>query len=160
MKCATRYLLGSLCGALIAVVSILACVRSPMSGYEQTETTMVVLKKRILAFARQNGRLPSTLNDLSPPYATACVDAWGATIDYAIEANNRVRLTSLGSDRKLGGTGSNEDIVRFFDAKDTKGSWSNGADLDERDGWTTHHGPPKHGRKQDASESRSDPPVR
>lgn len=81
------------------------------------------VKQAIGQYQLMNNTLPPDLRALAqcPPNMQACVpvgdesllvDAWGTQFNYSLDNNGRsYRLTSLGSDRKEGGSGVEGDVV-------------------------------------------------
>ncbi len=91
-----------------------------------TETTMWVIKRRILRFAQSHNKLPQSLSELPnmTGYDNSVSDQWGRAITYEVSSSGLVTLTSLGRDGKVDGSGKGGDIVATFPSHDTKGGWS------------------------------------
>ncbi len=67
-------------------------------------------------YERENSALPRLLQDLSPKYIQRLPeDSWGFGYKYVPDAARGLRIYSLGSDGKLGGTGTADDIYRNSD---------------------------------------------
>lgn len=80
----------------------------------------MVLERRICEYAEKHGgKFPQTLVDLplKEGYDNSINDGWGNPIDYAVESR-KVTIKSLGSDRKVGGEGDCEDLIRTFTLSD------------------------------------------
>jgi hypothetical protein len=90
-----------------------------------TVTRMFVTKRRILQFAHQNNKLPSTLAELPamPGYDTETTDAWKRPLDYSTDDSGVVTLRSLGADKRPGGDGDNRDMTGVFISRDAQGNW-------------------------------------
>jgi hypothetical protein len=90
-----------------------------------TVTRMSVTKRRILQFAHQINRLPSTLAELPPMpgYDTETTDAWKRQLDYGTDDSGVVTLRSLGADKHLGGDGDNRDMTGVFISRNAQGNW-------------------------------------
>lgn len=87
---------------------------------------MWVTKRRILQYAHTHNRLPRDLTALPemPGFDTQTTDAWVFPIQYNIDEDGSVALTSLGSDGAAGGKGDSADIVFRFWSKQRDGKWS------------------------------------
>jgi hypothetical protein len=70
--------------------------------HEMTLTRMFGVKKRILIYSAQNVRPPARLEDLPPldGYDNELVDASGRVIEYHVDDNEIVSLSSLGTDTR------------------------------------------------------------
>ena len=90
-----------------------------------TAGRMLVTKRRILQFAGQHNKLPSTLAELPamPNYDTETTDAWNRPLDYSFDDSGIVTLRSLGADRRPGGDGDNRDMIGVFISRDATGNW-------------------------------------
>jgi hypothetical protein len=66
------------------------------SAEATTATTMWGLKRRILRYAREHGRLPASLSDLPPMqrYSNRTTDAWFRPIAYEADDEGVVTLSS------------------------------------------------------------------
>jgi hypothetical protein len=93
-------------------------------------TTIVVMKQRILRYARLHDSLPKSPRDLPemPGKGSENQDAWGREILMSF-ADGKATLTSLGRDGKPGGTGEDADMSGVFPLKDKNGEWA-GEDVD------------------------------
>lgn len=68
------------------------------------------LRKSILAFRAQTGKLPSSLDDLVPDYMQRLPrDAWDVPYQYQVSQAG-CTIGSLGEDRVVGGEGVNQDL--------------------------------------------------
>jgi hypothetical protein len=97
-----------------------------------TAGSMHMCKRRVLRYAREHNRLPLSLSETMPikGYNSSIKDGWGVVLEYSYDTNGIVCFRSLGKDRKMGGSGDNLDMTRFFPARSSGGSWS-----DEFVGW-------------------------
>jgi Type II secretion system (T2SS), protein G len=93
-----------------------------------TATRMWVVKRRILQYAHSHNQLPHSLSELPimQGYDNDVEDEWGRMIAYLVSPSGLVTLTSLGRDRKQGGTGKDADMVATFPSRDGQGNWSDG----------------------------------
>ena len=98
-----------------------------------TETRMWVVKRRILRDARSHNQLPHALSELPKMegYDNHIWDEWGRVLIYEVLPSGDIRLTSLGRDGKVGGSGKDQDMVTTFPSHDAQGRWS-----DEMVGWS------------------------
>jgi hypothetical protein len=108
---------------LLGVAMLFVDVMPPKS---RTAGAMTLCKRRILRYARAQGRLPLSLDVTSPidGHDTSVKDAWGVVIEYEVGTDGTVTLRSLGKDRRPGGTGDNQDLVGTFPSRQANGSWS------------------------------------
>ena len=90
-----------------------------------TSGRMLVTKRRIIQFARQHSKLPSTLAELPamPGYDTETIDTWKRPLDYSFDSSGTVTLRSLGADKRTGGEGDRRDMTGVFDSRDAQGNW-------------------------------------
>ena len=90
-----------------------------------TSGRMFLTKRRIIQFARQHNKLPSTLAELPamPGYDTETNDAWKRPLDYSFDDSGIVTLRSLGADKRPGGDGDNRDMTGVFISRDAQGNW-------------------------------------
>lgn len=105
-----------------------------------TVSRMFVTKRRIMEFAHQQNRLPSSLAELPPwlpNHDSKTTDAWKRPLDYSVDATGLVTLRSLGADQQPGGEGDNRDFVGVFSTRDSQGKWRN-----ELDQWDQDPGKP------------------
>lgn len=81
-----------------------------------TATRMNSLKQRIIEYAKTKGKLPDKLSDLPPlqDHVNKIDDAWGNEIILTVKGK-AVTLTSLGKDKKPGGTEDNLDVIGIFE---------------------------------------------
>jgi hypothetical protein len=81
-----------------------------------TNTRMIGIEQRIRKYVDDNGKLPVSLSHLQKRsgYDNSTKDGWGNDIIYNADANERVRLSSMGKDGTSGGTDENADIRREF----------------------------------------------
>jgi len=109
--------------SIVALTMLLADVVPPRA---KTHGAMHMCKRRVLRYAAEHGKLPSSLQETQPieGFNSSIKDAWGVVLDYSVDANGAVRFVSLGKDRKLGGTGKNMDMIGIFPSKRPDGSWS------------------------------------
>jgi hypothetical protein len=86
---------------------------------------MHVTKRRILEFAQQHDRLPSTLAELplKPDHNNDTTDAWKRPLDYSVSSSGIVTLQSLGKDKLPGGGGDSRDMIGVFASRDSQGNW-------------------------------------
>ena len=112
------------------VVAVAACrvldesIRIPPRSL--TNTTMWVLKRRILQFAHSHGELPHTLTALPEMqgYDTSTRDEWGRDIVFEVSTSGIVTLRSLGRDGVVGGSGNDADMIGSFPSRDADGRWN------------------------------------
>lgn len=110
------------CLSVLAFFVQVSCVKDVIPPERQTETTMRVLNRRILLFAREHNCLPLDLRSLPElgGYDTRTVDGWGNPIRLEIAPDGlRVCLHSSGDERRT----SRDEIRRCFVAKDEEGRW-------------------------------------
>jgi hypothetical protein len=126
-----KLVIGAVLISALGLAYLLLCLRMradlgyyyPDSG---TSTTMAVMKRRVLHYAKGNGKLPNAVDQLPllEGFHQGTDDEWGGKILMQIDGNT-VRLVSYGRDKKPGGTGADLDLVAVFDAKTAEGEWAN-----------------------------------
>ena len=89
-----------------------------------TVTNMYGIQQRIDKYFRDNGRAPSSLDQLPviPNKVTSSVDGWGRQIGLPVDGDV-ITLTSLGADGKPGGTGDNRDFAASLRVTDGTAVW-------------------------------------
>jgi len=129
-----KYVLGAyvFCG-LIVFLLIYMSVPNKVSV---TRTRMIVARKHIIEYARDNQSLPLSLTDVLDigEDDEFLFDGWGNAIVYSgeDEGKHSVEIISLGSDSKIGGEGKESDIMLVFSVFDESGRL-----LDEDDIWAS-----------------------
>lgn len=90
-----------------------------------TYSTMHMAKRRILRYAAKHDVLPKSLSQTEAisGYHSSLRDGWGRDIDYAVSSNGTVTLTSLGKDKKVGGTKESADMIGVFQTRKANGKW-------------------------------------
>lgn len=126
----------SILGALIAAVALAVVALlfvDTLPPRSMTHGAIHMCKRRVLRYAREHGRLPSTLSETQPikGYYSSIKDAWGVVLEYSVDSNNVVTFRSLGKDKIPGGTGENADMTGIFHARAPDGTWA-----DEFVDWT------------------------
>lgn len=113
-----------LIGGLLAVLSDRLLGSKTRAEYKLAQTQLNGLSQKIEQFQVDVSTYPDSLSQLSTapdgadnwlgPYAKPqeFKDPWGSAIEYVrADDNSSYTLTSLGADRKAGGTGVDKDIV-------------------------------------------------
>ncbi len=87
---------------------------------------MYMCKRRVLRYAQEYDKLPSTLGETKTieGYDASIKDGWGVELAYSADTNFMVTLRSFGKDRAPGGVEDDMDIIGIFPAKQPDGSWS------------------------------------
>ena len=111
-----RFAMAGPAAAFVVMLVVIACGCEMVPKVETTDENLNFMRQGVLKFARENNTLPPNL-DAVPPYLFEVNDAWGHPIQYKINGDGTVTLTSLGSDGKPGGKGNAEDITRRFRAR-------------------------------------------
>ncbi len=90
------------------------------------------MKKRVIRFAQDHDRLPTTVDELPKDLDTynGVLDGWQRPITMTVNGS-RVTFTSLGRDGAPGGADEDADIIGEFDARREDGTWQ-----DESVKWT------------------------
>src|SRR5207248_57877 len=85
-----------ICSALLFFVSAVFLLIDIMPKTSQTRGTIWVVKRRILLYAHEKNRLPSSLADIPklPSFDNSIMDAWGWPLHYQINDNGTVTLKS------------------------------------------------------------------
>jgi hypothetical protein len=90
---------------------------------EMTYTSIGETQYRIHLYAKVHRKLPPNLDALPKRegYMNSVEDAWGTRLSYRVHDDGTFTLSSLGKDRKAGGTGDNADIVTRYRWRDKSG---------------------------------------
>lgn len=112
--------------ATLAIVGIAMLFVDTIPPHSMTDLSMQMCKRRVLRFAREHGKLPSSLSETKPieGYHSSMKDGWGVVLDYGFDSNGVVTLRSLGKDRAAGGIVNDVDMIGTFPSKEADGSWS------------------------------------
>ena len=111
---------------LLVAALILGCAsfvdRIPPT--DMTETSMTETIVRIEMYMKEHGEPPPNLAVLPTRkgYANSTTDGWGRELQYTVDKNGVISLTSLGADGKPGGDGLNKDIVHRYRTRNPDGS--------------------------------------
>lgn len=77
-----------------------------------TANTMRSVATRIQTYTKQHQKVPPALSVLPDEMdSPGAVDEWGNDIQYSVDQDGVLTLSSLGADGKVGGEGRNADIV-------------------------------------------------
>ncbi|MBE0536670.1 MAG: type II secretion system protein GspG [Phycisphaerae bacterium] len=78
-----------------------------------TRSALTFWAWRINEYTSQTGSLPASLSDIPQKagYSYDLKDGWGRTINYEIDANGRITLSSYGKDGRKGGVQEDADEV-------------------------------------------------
>lgn len=97
-----------------------------ISPHDDTRTTMWGMKRRILRFAHQNGRLPSSVDELPriPNMSDKITDWWGNPIHFEVTVEGVVILRSAGGRAMFRNPSEGKPLVRSFPSKTPKGEWA------------------------------------
>ena len=94
---------------------------------DSTRATMWEVKRRILRYAHENGKLPTSLDGLPeiPAHGKKITDWWGNSIQFEVDSAGIVTLTSAGG--RVWGYNPREGapLVCRFPTKKPTGEWSN-----------------------------------
>jgi len=113
-----------LTGLILACCLTLDCV----PPRELTDAHMWGVKRRIIRYAHEHNRLPSSLQALPkiPGLGAKTTDAWGREITYIVGPGDHVTLSSRPP------SGAGPDIIRSFRTKNSQREW-----VAEMEPWTT-----------------------
>ena len=128
LKISLAVLVAALLGGGSVYLLLNLWARADLSGFtpdSATSTTMYVLKRRVLHYAKQNNKLPHSADELPvlEDFYNTNTDYWGNKIIIQIDGTT-VTLISYGKDRKPGGTGANLDLIAAFEAMTSSGAWA------------------------------------
>jgi len=131
----TRNKKTALIGLLTAVVliAVLNSFVDRIPPRSLTYNSMHMAKRRILRYVAKHNELPNKLTQTEeiPGYHNSFKDGWGRDIDYTVLSNGIVTLTSLGKDKRVGGSNESADMIGTFQTKKANGKWE-----DESAEWT------------------------
>jgi hypothetical protein len=113
------------CAFLIMFLWSMALMSHRLPPENYTATAMYPLRRRILRFARAQGRLPSAISETPPleDFINETTDVWGNEIKYLVDGTT-ITLLSYGKDQKPGGTGDDRDVIGVFEARRPDGNWT------------------------------------
>lgn len=119
-------ILGILVAAIVLVGAGLLLIET-LPPHSMTHGAMHMCKRRVLRYAHEHDRLPSTLKETDPieGFDSSIKDAWGVEIEYSVDTNDVVTFRSLGRDKNPGGVGKNADMIGIFRARGPDGTWAN-----------------------------------
>lgn len=113
------------CSFVLASVLLVRCAVDCISPEDRTYTSVSLLRTAMNSFVAANGRAPSNLEELAryEPAVSTWKDGWNNPLVYQVESSGVASITSLGKDKRLGGSGRNADSVWSFALKDQSGNW-------------------------------------
>ena len=106
-------------GGILTLVKAYQVVEERNSPRRSTEVAMRVLSSRVMLYARENGSLPDSIDDLPKTRVITnstnfMRDAWGHRLVLETAPPTGFSLRSLGRDGAPGGTGEDADILLLF----------------------------------------------
>jgi hypothetical protein len=119
---------GAVFGLMLLLLFCIGAYRTiSISPHEDTATTMWMIKRRMLRFAHENNRLPTSLADLSaiPGHRNRNTDWWGNSIRFDVDADGIVTLRSAGGSAWIWNPQEETPLTYRFRAKEPTGNWSN-----------------------------------
>ena len=118
--------IGRVCVLLSVLAFTAACASlvDRIPPHDMTVTSMGETLVRIQMYMRDNGETPPTLAALPirPGHMNRTTDGWGRELQYMVDENGVISLTSLGADGKPGGDGPNKDLVQRYRTRNPDGS--------------------------------------
>ena len=102
--------------SLVALASGCSTLVDTIPPTAATDSAMSETFVRIERYVDAHGQPPPDLSVLPARqgYANSVTDGWGGALLYGVDENGELVLTSLGADRKPGGEGPNQDMVRRY----------------------------------------------
>jgi hypothetical protein len=96
-----------------------------MSPQERTRAAMSAIKRRILRFVHQNGRLPSSLDEIPsiPNFFNEITDWWGNRIRFDVDPAGIITLRSPGGRAWCRKASEGMPVVLTFPYKTPTGEW-------------------------------------
>jgi hypothetical protein len=112
------------CVPFVACAMLIGC-GSGMSREDRTYTSASRLRVVIHTFVAARGRPASDIEELIryEPVVSTLNDGWGNRLVYQVESSRVASITSLGKDKRVGGSGQNADLLWSFALKDSSGNW-------------------------------------
>ena len=91
---------------------------------DMTNSSMVETQVRMQMYMKEHGETPPNLAALPTRkgYVNSTTDGWGRELQYTVDQEGVITLTSLGADGKPGGGGLNKDIVQRYRTRNPDGS--------------------------------------
>jgi hypothetical protein len=107
---------------LLVGFALTSCDR--ITPREMTYTAIGETFYRIHLYAEQNGALPTSLKTLParPGYMNRITDGWDRPLEYRVQPNGIITLSSYGRDGVPGGKGDDADISVSYRTKRADGS--------------------------------------
>jgi hypothetical protein len=123
-----NFIIGFIVFGMVGYLFLMVWMRGDLGEFypdSATSTTMYVLKRKILHYAKANNKLPNSIEELPEleGFLNRNTDGWGVPIRMEINGNE-VTLHSFGKDNKPGGTGKNLDFIHVFEAIKPSGEWA------------------------------------
>jgi hypothetical protein len=128
----TTIIIASSCGFIFIMIWARADLGYRLPPENHTASYMQPLQTRILRYAKNNNRLPASLQELPLliGYTNRTTDVWNNEIRLIVKGTN-ITLMSYGKDQKVGGCGDDRDVVGTFEARTQSGAWA-----EELSGWS------------------------
>jgi hypothetical protein len=117
-----RILLG-----LSATLAIVYCT-DQISPVNMTHTAIDETFARINIYARTDGAVPTSLDALPKGYVIRTVDGWGRPLQYRVQQDGIITVTSYGRDGVPGGIDDDADISVSYRTRYSDGNLWVGAD--------------------------------
>lgn len=117
---------------LVAGIALLVCMHFVivrgfgLTPSQATTTKMWTIKRRVLRYANEHGELPQNLDHLPviPDHINDTIDWWGNPIEFEVESNGTVILTSNGGSVFFYNPDEGKPIVVKFPSRSRDGQWS------------------------------------
>ena len=112
----TRYVIGFIV-VVLSVLAIIYCIMvDTIPKLTYTRNCLTFWGRELYIYYEQHSMIPGSLQDIPKrgEYNYSLKDGWGNKIEYVHEPDGLIRLTSLGSDGSIGGTGEATDIHVIF----------------------------------------------
>jgi hypothetical protein len=99
-------------------------VRSTIPPRAATMNTIMVTAERIQEYMKSHRQAPPSLSDLpvDSDAPNTVVDGWGHDLQYSVDREGIITLTSFGADGKPGGEGRDADIVVRYRTRNADGT--------------------------------------
>jgi hypothetical protein len=123
-----RRLLALALGTAVALGGVYALLSVFVHGIPPcsiTHGSMLVLRSRVMQYAREHGVLPTAIEELpvNEGAISQMTDGWGGPIEMIV-SDEEITFRSLGRDAQAGGTGDDRDMIGVFSPREPDGRWA------------------------------------